>query len=334
VTDPTPAWLIAWTVAGDLALVDAQTGHVVSTSAGAGMGGTLDATVDVDADRVVTFEGDEESTWGEVATYALDRSTTPPSLGPRVVSALIDGDARVAAAPEGILVFSYGAATEWTILRDDNQVTLSAAGGRPWSVVTRASEKKRWLTALAYDEAEDALSLRHATLDAGALVLGANTPLALNPNSTPRLARIAAQDREAVISVEQGELSLRCLTNEALGVPTALSSFGAARVEATLGLKDSGKLAILTSGPARVLVVELNDDCSVADVAGLDLAPVRVEDRFFSRDLVEVNPDRLIVATEAGAVAITIATTPKLTLALDPTFDGADLRGALVNVTP
>jgi hypothetical protein len=327
--------LVTWTAAGELALVDVGSGKIVATSNGAGMGGVLDAAVDLATGRVVTFEGDAESTWGEIATYALDGSTTPPTLGPRSFRALIDGDARVATAPGGIVAFSYGAVTEWTLLRDDGHVTLGAPGGRPWSIVTRASGAKHALDALTYDEADATLSVRRATVDAEALTLGATFSVALDPTTTPRLARLTAQEREVIVNVEHGKLSLRCLTGDAVGEAVTLEDHEVDRVEAAVGLDDGHSLAVLTSSPARVLVVELGVDCTVLAMAQAALAaPVRGEDRFFSRDLVEAHPNRLVVATDAGAVALDVIRSPKLGLDIDPAFDGAELRGSLARLSP
>lgn len=315
-----PSYLVAWTDAGELAIVGVASGEVVATSPALAMGGLCDAAVDADAGRVLAFESDEEFTWGEVSAYALDLSVTPPSFGDRVALRTVDGDARVAAAPGAALVFSYGPTTEWSLVRDDGAYTPGSLAGRPQSLLFGRDGEAMSVTAITADDADGTLKLTRASVSGGALSLLDAAPTSLSPEATPHLVRVGAE--EWLARVDGGELTL----GEIGAKPRALGVH-AKRVEAAVALGD-GAVAILTTGPSKLVVAR----AASSEVDALDLPALGGETGFFSRSLLEVTAERVLVATEVGVLAVVRASSGALSL--DPTFDGASLRGPLAGLLP
>jgi hypothetical protein len=341
-TDAPGPVVVLFTEAGDLALVDGASGAVLASSPGGGLGGVRDAALDLAGERVVTFEGDDEATWGEIATYSLDRTVSPPALGPRVARAMVDGDARVAAAPGGILVFSDGPATQWRLLRDDGVPSSSESGPRPASLVLRDRDHLAApdlaFDALAYSD-DGALVLQSAVATAGSLAMGGATTLPVTPFAPPtaRLAALPGLGVDVVVDASDAGLVLHAITNGAAG-PAISIGLGSppGRVEAALPILSGDAVAVLTSGTARVVIAGIAPGGGLADVAAVDLdGPVRVEDRFFSRDLAAVDDETLLAATETGVARVHVdGSTGDLAVSLDSSFDGAPLRGPIAGALP
>jgi hypothetical protein len=331
--------LVAFTDAGDLAIIDAASGAILGSAPGGGLHGPRDITLDPWGDRVVVFESDEDETGGEITTYPLHA----PQIGPRAHLAWVDGRVRLAAAPLGIVVFEESYGTRWKMFWRDGSPTTSVAAPRPASAWIDSSSGGAAVQALTYGDgaAPPALDLRRMELQPGSLEAPAVIALAASFGSLPPTARmVRAPALGGDLLVDRGSSGMTLVLVSSLGAvmgSTSVDILGpSSRVEAATTLEGGRVVVVLTSNEPRLVAVRLGDGFEVIGAAALDLgAPVRVEDLFFSRDLRAIAPGRVLAATAAGVLAIDVTEGDLgVTLTLDPFFNGSGLRGPLDDPTP
>jgi hypothetical protein len=141
----------------------------------------------------------------------------------------------------------------------------------------------------------------------------------------------------ALFDVVGSDLAVRLVKGPS-AAPRALVPLGEAglRVEHVLGF-DGGEVALLLlSGDSRVMAVEIASDGAVTSAATLALpGVVREEKRFFSHDLEALGPHRALAATSVGVFSIRMTRSGAgVSLALDPAFAGAELRGPIAALAP
>lgn len=327
--------LIAWARNGDVALVDPATGGVLASAPAAGATGLRDVAFDRWASRLVIFVGEDDGDGGEIATLTLGER----GLGPREHMAWIDGDARVFATPFGVAVFeeSYGA--RWRLLGDGDVPSAGHPAPLPLSIASESGSSAFSLRALVAPEGAVPSALALATSHVGPLGLerpvletlaGASPPTSLGS----RLVDAPVLSASFVVELAEGEVLVRpAIVRPGSAASNALRlSFASpdSRLEQAVALDGGRMLALLLSGPARLILLTLGKGgipraAAVSDLPG----EVRLEPRFFSREL-EVLGSRLFCATTAGVVALDASQLdgqPVLTVARE--FRGDGLVGPL-----
>jgi hypothetical protein len=108
------------------------------------------------------------------------------------------------------------------------------------------------------------------------------------------------------------------------------------RVEHALAFEGGQVALLLLSGDSRVMALELTTDGEIKSAATLALPGlVREEKRFFSHDLEALGPYRALAATSVGVFSIRMTRSGAgISLALDPGFVGAGLRGPIAALIP
>ena len=328
-----PAPVLLFTDAGEIALADPSTGAVLAAAPGAGLEGVRDVSFDPWGSRAVVYEGDLSDEYGEIATYPLGAG----GLGARAHRAWVDGDARVLAAPAGIVVFeeSYGA--RWKLLGPGDGPALSVVAPRPASVWGEPEGDGLRVHALTYGDPWDdtGLDRREALVTPAGIPVPEVHPLDLAPASSPpttRLARCAELGGAVLVDVAEGAIVVALAGSAGVGPawPIPLGS-PVARIEHALVLPGTTVLVALASAPSRLVAAELGPDGAPLAAAAIDLpGDVRVEDRFASRDLLAVGPGRVLAATAQGVLAVAVTREAgEVVLAPDEAFAGAALRGPL-----
>lgn len=329
---------MTWTMAGDLAVIDGKTGVIRQLAPTSYLGGEVDLIFDPWTSEAVVFELDNESQSGEISAYPAHAGPTGVHLGPSVHRAWIDGEARLLAAPLGLVIFEASYGERWKVLFDDQHTTMSVSAPCPASAWVSADAGQDFLVhGLSYSEAGPLF--QHTT------AVGAHTvsepdasSLGLVPAGDPPTARMVptpALGGSALFDVVGSDLALRLVEGASVG-PAALVPLGATglRIEHLLAF-DGGEVAlVLLSGDSRVMAVEASADGLVKSVATLALPGlVREEKRFFSHDIEAIGPHRALAATSAGVFSIHMTRSGAgVTLALDPTFAGATLRGPIATL--
>jgi hypothetical protein len=326
---------MTWTAAGDLAVIDGKTGTIRQLAPTSYLGGEVDLVFDPWTSEAVVFELDDESQSGEISAYPALAGPTGFHLEPPVHRAWIDGEARLLAAPLGLVIFEASYGERWKVLFDDQHTTSSVSAPCPASAwVTAGAGQGSVVHGLSYSEAGPLF--QHTT------AVGAHTvsepeasSLGLVPAGDPPTARMIpapALGGSALFDVIGGDLALRLVDGQSAG-PAALIALGATglRIEHVIAL-DGGEVALLLlSGDSRVMAVEMSADGLVKSAATLALPGlVREEKRFFSHDLEALGPHRALAATSAGVFSIGMTRSGAgVALGLDPGFAGATLRGPI-----
>ena len=330
------AWpeAMTWTSQGDLAIIDGRTGTVKQLAPTSYLGGEVDLIFDPWTSEAAVFELDDSRS-GEITTYPALPGPGGFHLDPRVHRAWIDGEARLLAAPLGLVIFEASYGERWKVLFDDQHTTSSVSAPCPASAwVTTDAGQDFSVHALSYSEAGPLL--QHATAVSAHHVADLETSsLGLAPAGDPPTARMIpspALGGATLFDIVGSDLAVRLVSGPAVA-PPALVSLGMAglRVEHALAL-DGGEVALLLlSGDSRVMAVELAADGAVTSTATLALpGVVREERRFFSHDLETIGPHRALAATSAGVFSIRMTRSGAgVGLTLEPGFSGATLRGPI-----
>jgi hypothetical protein len=280
--------------ANQLALFDADSGEVLSEAPTLGLDGPRDVALGAAEDRVFVVESDLDDGSSELAEYALSAG----SLGERAAWGPVDGELRVLPTAFGTLLFerSYG-----------ERVRLS--GGAPGAVDQRALPSP---TSLTTEPSADGLVLRLLTRTAGSgptqLVRLRVDGSGLGEPEVHELADVSPSARVAgpwLADIQGEQVVLRRLEGAELG-PARSLELNASRLEHFVELGDD-RFALLLSGPSAVALLTLERGAAPR-VEALPLrGRVAVADVFFSRDLVALAPDLLLVATDAGVTVLGVA---------------------------
>ncbi len=326
---------MTWTSQGDLAIIDGKTGTIRQLAPTSYLGSEVDLIFDPWTSEAVVFELDNDTQSGEITSYPAVPGPGGFHLAPRVHRAWIDGEARLLAAPLGVVIFEASYGERWKVLFDDQHTTSSVIAPCPASAWVTGDAGQGFLVhAMSYSEAGPLLE--HAvTVSAhsvGALVTSSLGLLPAGDPPTARLIPTPALGGATLFDVVESELAMRRLDGPS-AAPTLLISLGKTglRVEHVLAF-DGGEVALLLlSGDSRVMAVELSSDGSVTSAATLALpGVVREERRFFSHDLEALGPHRALAATSAGVFSIRLTRSGAgVGLAFDPAFDGSTLRGPI-----
>jgi hypothetical protein len=337
---PRPLLAAAFTRDGDVAELDAATGAVVARSPGAHAGGVRDLVADPWHHRLLAFEADEDGDGGEITTISVG----PGGLGAREHRAWVDGDARLAASPFGIVVFEDGYGARWRLLADGDAPSLGRPAPDPLSLAVGDAPEGFGLRALVVRDGLSGgeLALASARLSAEGLEPPALAGLGVAAEPAPTATRLVdapALGLAILAEVARGRLWLRPIVDgvarPAVLVRGALPARSlAARVEHAVALDGGRFVALLVSSPSRVIAVALGAGGAPTGVSAFDLpGDVRVEGRFFSRDLLRVGARRLLAATSRGVVALDLSERDGLPrLEEDDAFRGETLAGPLVAV--
>lgn len=330
--------VLTWTETDELALVDGESGAVRQVMATAGTSAARDIVYDPWMSRAVVFEGATSSRSAEVSTYPLDVGLLGLELSPRVHAHWVEGDGRLLPSPLGVVLFEQGEGDRWTTLYSDEESSASVTAPSPASTWIESSGWDFTLHALTYG-AHGQLNLRSSAVRWKAMFPPENTALDVGTSAASPGARMALAPRlggALLFDVDGSDLAVRLIYGVKAG-PAARIPLGASgmRVEHAVTI-DGGEVSLLLlSGESRLLAIETDAGGFVtgADVLALP-GEVRVEPRFFSRDLVLLGPRRALAATSAGVFAVRIARGPLgVRLALDEGFDGQGLRGPLAPLT-
>ncbi len=326
---------LTWTATGDLAIVDGKTGAVKQLAPTSYLGSEVDLVFDPWTSEALVFELDDDTQSGEITSYPALAGSTGFQLAPRVHRAWIDGDARLLAAPLGLVIFEASYGERWKVLFDDQHTTTSVSAPNPASAwVSGGGDQGFLVHALSYSE-EGPLFRRSAAVGPHAVSSPETASLGLSPSSDPPTARLLpapALGDAALFDIVGSDLAVRLVVGPSAG-PAASIPLGQAglRIEHVLAL-DGGEVAlVLLSGDSRVMAVEIASDGAVKSTATLALpGVVREEKQFFSHDLEAFGSHRALAATSAGVFAIRMTRSGAgVGLVLDPTFVGQGLRGPI-----
>jgi hypothetical protein len=322
-----------------LAVIELATAEEVSSATALAGAAARDVVFDSSGGRALLFESDADEQAGEVAAYPL-QAPAPASSGTWVLGARqhlgwVDGRARLLASTPGSILFEEAYGTRWRLL--DGAPSPSLIAPRPasaWAVEGDVAE----VHALLYGPspapgAPATLLLGSAPIAAPLGPLDLETTL-LGAGSDPPTARAVpapALGGVVLADVIDGAATLRLWRDGHASEVEALTETGpVTRLEAAVPLHGGRTVALLASGPARLAVARLGQGGAVLSEAALDLeGQVRVEDRFFSRDLAAAGDGRLLAATTAGVVAVDVSVGGGVSIDVDPAFAGAQLRGPL-----
>ena len=329
---------MTWTISGDLAVINGKTGAIRQLAPTSYLRGEVDLVFDPWTSEAVVFELDNESQSGEISSYPAHSGPGGFHLDPPVHRAWIDGEARLLAAPLGLVIFEASYGERWKVLFDDQHTTVSVSAPCPASAWVTAEAGQDFLVhGLSYSEAGPLF--QHTTaVSAHTVSEPEASTLGLVPAGDPPTARMIpapAFGGAVLFDVVGSDLTVRLVDGASVG-PAALVSLGASglRVEHAIAF-DGGEVALLLlSGDSRVMAVETSADGLVKSVATLALPGlVRAEKRFFSHDIEALGPHRALAATSAGVFSIHLTRSGAgVTLAIDPAFAGATLRGPIAAV--
>jgi hypothetical protein len=334
------AWpeVMTWTSQGDLAIINGKTGAVKQLAPTSYLGGEVDLVFDRWTSEAVIFELDDASQSGEITSYPALPGPGGFDLGSRVHRAWIDGEARLLAAPLGLVIFEASYGERWKVLFDDQHTTSSVSAPCPASAwVTPEAGQGFSVHALSYSEAGP-LSQHTVAVSAHHLADLETASVGLVPAGDPPTARLMpapALGGAALFDVVGGDLAVRLVSGKTVA-PPALVSLGVAglRVEHVLAFDEGEVALLLLSGDSRVMAVELSPGGAVTSTATLALpGVVREERRFFSHDLEVLTPHRALAATSAGVFSIRMTRSGAgVGLALEPGFSGSTLRGPIASL--
>jgi hypothetical protein len=329
---------IVWTSQGELAVIDGATGAIKQVAPTSYFGNQSDVVYNPWTSEVLIFELDDEGQTGEITSYPVLLGRSGAHLEAGVHRAWIDGEARLLPAPGGYVIFEASYGERWKVLSADGWTTRSVIAPCPASAwVTPGSGPGFTVEALSYGA--DQTLLRHeVSASADTLSPLTTSPLGAAPAGDPPTARMipaAALGGALLFDVVGSDLAVR-LVNGPLVAPAALAPLGKAglRIEHVVSF-DGGEVALLLlSGDSRVMAVETAPGGALKSFATLALpGVVREERRFFSHDLVALDPRCALAATSVGVFSIRMTRGGAgVRLELEPGFAGAALRGPIAAI--
>jgi len=321
-----------WTEAGDVAIVNAGTGEVLSVAPGGGLGGDVDIAWDPWKSRLITFEGDPDAQWGEVASYPVEVVPGGVEIGSRKHEVWIDGIARLVASPFGPVILEESYGPRWRLVSPEGP-TPSVAAPLPRSIATGPTPQGGFaIRALTYGFSDDAPEIWSAEV----------TPEGVETVGTPELTSVEeavspwapvrwtpSEDGGYLARADSWNLGISSLDDE--GVTTSTSAI-VASVDRVEGLWDMGgpTLVALVRGSADVVIARFAPGGGVDCAATLDLpGDAKEAFSFFSRDVLVLSPDRLLVGTSAGVFAVSVPEGCPCVPVVEPGFQGDALRGPI-----
>jgi len=336
--------LVASTVDGHWAIVDAATGAVRSSVPAGPQAFLRDAVIDPWFGRLLAFEAYEDE-WGEIVSYPLGLAMTsveaPPPLGDRDVLGWLTGDARLLSSPHGPVLFEFWQGSRWRLMPSEGGFAASRVAAPPRSVWAWQDGGGLWLEALTYGTPGQAAQLEVASgvVDGQGLSDVTAAPLPVSAahtlDTSARMVPASWLGGAVLADVTGAGVSVWSLPWCAVDADCSPDAgwvipIEGQRLEQIVALPELETVALLMSAPAQLVTVRLPSSTAVSyDVLALP-GEVRVEARFFSRDMLAHGAARLLVATEQGVIAADVTTASgDVHVALDPVFEGAGLRGPL-----
>ncbi len=256
-----------------LALV--VSGRIVAESPNGG----LVQDVVVAGDRVLTFETDQD---GENATI-VERTLVGESFGPPTVHRGIDGHARLASTPSGVVLFESSYGDRWRML--STHLGASFIAPMPSSAWWDGAH----LTTLARD-GHERYALHTVTTSASSITEDARVELPMLVHDTARATP------QHVLDIVGGRIVLR-RPDGALMRALELESDGLADA---LDVPDG--VAMTSSGPRRLVVVRGASTGEPPRVLPLDR--VYVDAELLTRTLVLLDEQHLAVATPTSVLVV------------------------------
>jgi len=331
---------ITWTSQGELAVINGKTGTINQRAATAGFSGQPDLIYNPWTSEAMVFELDEETQAGELSSYPVHPGPSGAVLGARVHRWWIDGELRLLAAPLGYVIFEASYGDRWKVLFADQQTTLNVLAPSPASAwLTKASGDDFTLHAMSYSLVGPIF--RHTvSVDAHTVSDLETSSLGIDPEGnspTARMMPAPALGDAVLFDVAGSDLAVRLVKGpDAAPMFTVPLGKAGLRVEHALAF-DGGEVALLLlSGDSRVMALEISASGEIKSAATIALpGVVREENRFFSHDLEALGPHSALAATSVGVFSIQMTRSGAgVSLALDPGFAGADLRGPIAALTP
>jgi hypothetical protein len=321
--------LVAWTAGGELVIADGVTGAVRQVTAEVG-GIERDGALDPWGGRLLTFESDDDSGGGEIASHPLLPGPEGTVLGAREHLAWVDGRVRLLPSPFGVVVFEEGYGQRWKLL-----------GAAPGPSVIAPPPASAWIeigpaSATVHALAGD-VALERITAQVGPAGLGPPSVEVLPAGSTPpppaRLVPAPALGDAVLVDVAGGELEVRRVDSASVG-PAARVPLGGpgARVEAALPIDGGEIVVLLMSSPSALTAIRLDPGGAVTSMAGVPLpGEVTQAAPFFSRDVARLGQDHVVAATSTGVYALRLTRDAGgVQLEMESAFDGSALRGPVL----
>jgi hypothetical protein len=311
-----PAALFVGATDRGLALVDVASGRLVARAAG---GIVEDLVVDAPRRRVLAYEVDDLAQEAGGALVARDLEL-PTGLGAPRRLAFVDGRLRLGTARDGAVVFEDAYGPRWRFL---SAAVASVGLSSPMPSAAWTTRGGAGVQALTH-EAEGGWAIRTVDVRAAGLSPIDVAPLpALHHES----ARAVALDDGRVVALDVDAQAL--VVRPAGCPPTRLAPTVQALAEARA--LPGGVVAVLATGPSRLVVFVLDDGGSVHGFGTLPLdEPLRSDAGLLSRGLLALGTSRLIVATSRRALAVDLAISGQSVLLVrDRAFDGQGVHAPI-----
>jgi hypothetical protein len=351
--------VLGFTRRDELALFDSATGTLLASAGADSEGLERDVALDRRHGRVLVLESDAAGTASQIRRYPIYQDADgQPRLGTRALVASIQGTGRLWPAPEGLLLFEPDNGPRWRLLRDDGTVVANVLAPLPLSAWGRETAEGAEIGALGLQQEDDEaeLVLTSTRLGPNALEESTLTRLRIAPATLPVTARMAPLPAELEVScdalarplgwcsslgslvlvdVVAGRLGFRLLGGSAEPrralVPSEARLEHVEQILVMPGLapEDELRVAVLASEPPELWVASFGPGLELREHARFELdGEVRTEERLFSRAMLAVGAEGLLVSTSEGVGAVRLRAKP-LALEPDPGFDGSELRGPL-----
>lgn len=338
-----PVYFAARTSEAGVAIAALSTGEVLTSAGGQADLAPVDLVCDPWLSRLIVLGAVPGEEGGEISSYSVDGAVfsgepLAGGIGPREHEVWVDGVARLAASPEGAIVFEDGpSGSRWRLVSTEG-ISPSVSAPRPAAIELRADGEYQ-ISALTYGPLGDSLDIRAASVGSDGLHLDGPTPLALPPpGDSPRARWARTAFGITLLAAANGDVLLSRL---GAGTQTPWAALGVGvwvdHMESAIALEGGHTLVALTSGDVDVVVAHLDDSGAPACSATLDL-PGDAEPalHFFSRSLAPAGPGRALIATTEGVTRISVAPGCPASVSVDPAFNGDALRGPIeaCRVTP
>ncbi len=330
--------LAATTSDGAVVVLRASDGAELAREASSGLGGLIDLTHDVTRGDLVLYEENDEGEGAAIGRFPLTLGGGIAKLEPRMKVAWVDGVARLLATPEGRVSFEENIGQRWKLDVPNGGPLPSIACPRPASVAIVGEDGARRLVGVSAPFPDEG-PLRRLEVSVGPSGFGDchERDIAGAPASA-RLV-VLPDGRELLVGVASSGVVVTSMVDGVLAPERALGIEAQTVEQAIVVGEAANRIALLTSGPPRVIVIGLSaagSELSIASRTSIDLpVDVRREQRFFSREMAYTQ-GRIFVATKSGVVAVDLVddgaepTLEPASFAGVTAFVPNDYRGALV----